>query len=250
MKNFDRFAGVTAVVTGAAAGIGRATAERLSFEGASVIVADINEEGGMDAVRQIREGGGSATFVRTDVSDPAELDGLLLAALSTGTPLRVWVNGAFRSTFNAIDQQTLEEFDSTIRHCLRPYWYGSKIAGVAMRDNGGGVVVNVASVQSYAGSRGFSAYQTAKGGILALTRSMGVELAPTVRAVAIAPGFVPTQAHAGIPGDILAGVVAAIPAGRGASTSEIAAAIAFLASDEANYITATGLIMDGGFLAI
>lgn len=246
----QRFVGTVAVVTGGASGIGQATAFRLAAEGATLVVADIDHEGGAASVAAINRAGGAAVFAPTDVAEPAELEHLLDIALRQPGDLRVWVNGAFASTFKPIDQQTLDEFDATIRTCLRPYWYASKIAGTAMRDASGGVVVNVASVQAYAGSPGFSAYQTAKGGILALTRSMGVELAPKVRAVAIAPGFVPTPAHRGIPDGVIADVVAAIPARRGADVGEVAAAIAYLASDEADYITATGLILDGGFLGI
>jgi NAD(P)-dependent dehydrogenase (short-subunit alcohol dehydrogenase family) len=242
--------GRVAVVTGAAGGIGGACVIRLAREGAHVVASDIDADRGRALEDHCRARGLDVRFVVADSAVPSSLDELLDTAKGAGGDLRLWVNCAFRSTFRPLVEQTLEEFDDTVAVCLRGYWYGSKLAATHMLGHGGGVIVNVASVQSYRGYAGFSAYQTVKGGILALTRSMGVELAPTVRAVAVAPGFVPTAAHEGIPPDVLTAVVDGIPARRGASVDEVAAAVAYLASDEADYVTATGLVIDGGFLAL
>ncbi|MGF1653225.1 MAG: SDR family NAD(P)-dependent oxidoreductase [Actinomycetales bacterium] len=163
--------------------------------------------------------------------------------------VHVWHNNAFRSVFKPIAEQTLEEFDDTIRVSLRAYWYGSKLAVQHMLGEGGGVVLHTASVQSYMGEAGFSAYQCAKGGILSLARSIALDHAPTIRSVAVAPGFIHTPAHDGIPPETVDRVVAAIPAGRGATADEVAALCAYLASDEASYVTATGVVIDGGYLA-
>ncbi|MDZ4766228.1 MAG: SDR family oxidoreductase [Chloroflexota bacterium] len=238
------------VITGGASGIGQACALRYAQEGGAVVVADINEVGGEAVAAQIRANNGRAVFQRTDVSEPAQLDALLKRAVDEYGDVHVWHNNAFKSVFKTIVEQTLQEFDDTVRISLRAYWYGSKIAVTHMLAHNGGVIINTASVQSYFGEPGFSAYQTAKGGILSLTRSIGVDHAPKVRAVALAPGFIITPAHDGIPAETIERVKASIPAKRGAQPEEVAALAAFLASDEADYITATGIIMDGGYLGI
>jgi NAD(P)-dependent dehydrogenase (short-subunit alcohol dehydrogenase family) len=237
------------VVTGAASGIGKACAERYASEGAKVVLADISEAG-ESVASDIRSKGGKAVFQHTDVAETGQLETLLQRALSEYGGLHVWHNNAFKSVFKNIIEQTLEEFDDTIRVSVRSYWYGSKLAVTHMNQHGGGVIINTASVQSYFGEPGFSAYQIAKGSILSLTRSLGVDHAPKIRAVAIAPGFIHTPAHDGIPPETIKRVLSEIPAKRGAQPEEVAALAAFLASDEADYITATGIIIDGGYLAI
>lgn len=238
------------VITGAASGIGRACAQRYAAEGGRVVLADINAEQGEAVAAAIREAGGMAVFQRTDVAEPHQLDALLQRALDEYSDVQVWHNNAFKSVFKTIVDQTLEEFDDTMRISLRAYWYGSKIAVTHMLAHNGGVIINTASVQSYVGEPGFSAYQCAKGGILSLTRSLGIDHAPRVRAVALAPGFIHTPAHDGIPAETIARVTSEIPARRGAQPEEVAALAAFLASDEADYITATGIVIDGGYLAV
>jgi NAD(P)-dependent dehydrogenase (short-subunit alcohol dehydrogenase family) len=244
----ERLRGQTAVITGAASGIGAACSVRYAAEGAAVVLADVSQDG-QSVVDRIVASGGRAIFVPTDVSEPEQLERLLAAAVAEYGRVTVWHNNAFRSVFKPISEQTLEEFDDTMRISLRAYWYGSKLAVGHMLQEGGGVVLHTASVQSYMGEAGFSAYQCAKGGILSLARSIALDHAPTIRSVAVAPGFIHTPAHDGIPPATIERVVAAIPAGRGASPDEVAALCAFLASPEADYITATGVVIDGGYLA-
>ncbi len=245
-----RLDGKVIVITGAASGIGKACAVRYASEGAKVVLADINQDAGEAAMRDIRAEGGEAVFQLTDVGETAALEHLLARALDEYGDVHVWHNNAFASVFKPITEQTLEEFDSTMRVSVRAYWYGSKLAVTHMLEHSGGVILNTASVQSYFGEPGFSAYQVAKGGILSLTRSLGVDHAPKIRAVAIAPGFIHTPAHDGIPAETIERVKESIPAKRGAQPEEVAALAAFLASDEADYINATGIIMDGGYLGV
>lgn len=245
-----RLVGKVCVITGGASGIGRACAIRYAQEGAKVVVADINVEAGEKTVAEIKQAGGEAVFQQTDVSETQQLEALLQRGIDTYGYVNVWHNNAFKSVFKTIVDQTLQEFDDTVRISLRAYWYGSKIAVTHMLEGNGGVILNTASVQSYFGEPGFSAYQVAKGGILSLTRSIGVDHAPKVRAVALAPGFIITPAHDGIPPETIERVKASIPARRGAQPEEVASLAAYLASDEAEYITATGIIMDGGYLGI
>jgi NAD(P)-dependent dehydrogenase (short-subunit alcohol dehydrogenase family) len=248
--NAERLKDKTVVVTGAASGIGAACAKRYAAEGARVVLGDVDRDGLASVAAEIRDAGGAATEVDADVSDEHAIEGLRDRALEVYGSLEGWHNNAFASVFRPIYEQTLQEFDDTVQVALRAYWYGAKLAANYMLEHDGGVVLNTASVQSYFGEPGFSAYQTVKGGILNLTRSMGKECAPSVRAVAIAPGLIHTPAHEGIPQETMDRVVQNIPAKRGAGPEEVGALAAFLISDEADYITGTGVIIDGGYLAV
>ncbi len=244
----QRLAGKTFVITGGASGIGAACARRYASEGGNVVVADISS-GGADVAGELAALGGAGHFVETDVADPGALDHLLAEAVRVFGTVDVWHNNAFASVFKPIAEQTLDEFDSTIQVSLRAYWYGSKIAVTHMLNNGGGLILHTASVQSYRGEKGFSAYQCAKGGILSLARSIALDHAPSIRSVAVAPGFIHTPAHDLIPAETIAKVTAGIPAERGADPAEVAGLCAYLASDEASYISGTGIVIDGAYLA-
>ncbi|MEM7566317.1 MAG: SDR family oxidoreductase [Pseudomonadota bacterium] len=240
-----RHAGKVYVVTGGATGIGAACARRFAEEGARVVIADIDPRG--QAVADAVEG----LFVKTDMSEPAQVRALADAAVEHFGRIDIWHNNAFSAVFKPIHEQTLEEFDAITGVGIRGYWMGAKAAVEHMRERGGkGVIVNTASVQSFVGEKGFSAYQATKGAVLAMTRSLALDHAPDIRAVAIAPGLIKTEAIAGIPDDVMAEVIAGIPAGRGAEPEEVAALAAFIASEEADYMSGTAVILDGAYLAI
>ena len=233
------------VVTGGAEGIGRACAERFAEEGAKVMIADINPDGA-DVAEAI-----GAAFQLTDMSDPDQVRALAKVTVDRLGRIDIWHNNAFGAVFKPIHEQTLEEFDAITGVGIRGYWMGAKVAVEQMRVQGGkGVIVNTASVQSYVGERGFSAYQATKGAVLAMTRSLAIDHAPDIRAVAIAPGLVLTRAVEGIPDDVMEEVLAGIPARRGADPREVASLAAFIASDEADYMSGTAVILDGAYLAI
>ena len=245
-----RHLGRVYVITGGAQGIGRACVRRMAAEGAQVMLADIDPSGASVA----EEIGGA--FQKTDMADPAQVQALADAAVARFGRIDVWHNNAFRATFKPIQHQTLEEFDAITAIGIRGYWLGAKAAVTRMLAQGPGangrhgVILNTASVQSFVGERGFSAYQTTKGAVLALTRSLAVDHEPLIRSLAIAPGLIATEAVKEIPADVMAGVVAAIPAARAAQPEEVAALAAFLLSDEADYISGTAVIQDGAYLAI
>lgn len=249
--NSGRLSEKRIVITGAASGIGAACALRYASEGAQVLAADIDQDGLSRLQSRATNLGLELHTQVTNVKQTDELEQLRDAAVTQLGGLEVWHNNAFSSVFRPIYEQTLEEFDSTMEISLRAYWYGAKLAIQHMRERDQyGVIVNTASVQSYFGEAGFSAYQAAKGAILNMTRSMGKECAPKIRAVAIAPGLIFTPAHDGIDDATMERVVGNIPAKRGAQPEEVAGLAAFLASDEADYISATGIVMDGGYLGV
>lgn len=233
------------VITGGAEGIGRACAERFAAEGARVMIADINPDGAASA-----ETIGGA-FHRTDMADPDQVRALADATIAQFGRIDIWHNNAFSAVFKPIHEQALDEFDAITGVGIRGYWMGAKVAVEHMRERGGkGVIINTASVQSFVGEKGFSAYQMTKGAVLALTRSLAVDHAPDIRAVAIAPGLIKTRAVETIADDVMAEVIAGIPAARGAEPEEVAALAAFIASAEADYMSGTAVILDGAYLAI
>ena len=233
------------VITGGATGIGEACAERYAEEGARVMIADIDPDGAAVAERV----GGA--FCRTDMARPEDVQALAAETLERFGRIDIWHNNAFSAVFKPIHEQTLEEFDAITGVGIRGYWMGAKVAVKHMQERGGqGVIINTASVQSFVGEKGFSAYQATKGAVLAMTRSLALDHAPHIRAVAIAPGLINTRAIAGIPDDVMAEVIAGIPAQRGAEPEEVAALAAFIGSEEADYMSGTAVILDGAYLAI
>ena len=161
-----RHAGRVYVITGGAQGIGRACAERFAAEGARVMIADIDPRGA-DVAASV---GGA--FQRTDMSDPDQVRALAAATVARFGRIDIWHNNAFTAVFKPIHEQTLEEFDAITGVGIRGYWMGAKVAVEQMRSQGGtGVIVNTASVQSFVGEKGFSAYQATKGAVLALTEA-------------------------------------------------------------------------------
>ncbi len=245
-----RHDGKVYVITGGAEGIGRACAERFVQEGAQVMIADINPKGS-DVAKAI-----GAAFQLTDMADPEQVRALAAATVDRFGRIDIWHNNAFTAVFKPIHEQTLDEFNAITGVGIRGYWMGAKVAVEQMRSqnaqgmSGKGVIVNTASVQSFVGEKGFSAYQATKGAVLAMTRSLALDHAPDIRAVAIAPGLIETEAVKAIPQDVMDEVIAGIPAARAAQPDEVAAVAAFIASQEADYMSGTAVILDGAYLAI
>jgi len=242
-----RLAGKVAIITGAASGIGRATASRFAQEGAQIVVADINQVGGQATVEQIKRKGGQATFIATDVSQEADLQRMIELAVTTYGGLDILHNNAYWTEAKIALETTLENWQRTLDVTLRSVFLASKLAVPHLRTRGGGVILNTASVQSIVGVRSYAAYQAAKGGVLSLTRALALELAPDIRVVAILPGAIDTPALAINDKSSIPTLTASIPMKRLGRPEEIANLALFLASDEASYITGTGVIADGGY---
>jgi NAD(P)-dependent dehydrogenase (short-subunit alcohol dehydrogenase family) len=250
-----RVEGKVAVVTGAASGIGRATARALAAEGASVAVADVDEAGGERVAAGIREGGGEAVFHRTDVRSLADLEAVVGQAAERHGRLDVLVNNAAVSIGGSAGEISEEDWVQVVDVNLSGVWRGMRAAIPRMLAQGGGSIVNLSSVQARVGFVGWSGYAASKGGIDALTRQAAVEYAPMgIRVNAIVPGTIATEMNERImaespdPDAVMTGWVAMHPMGRVGQPQEVAAAIVFLASDDASFITGELLRVDGGLV--
>jgi NAD(P)-dependent dehydrogenase (short-subunit alcohol dehydrogenase family) len=243
-----------AIVTGASSGIGRATAELLSERGATVVLAARREEEIADLAEEIRGSGGQASHIRTDVAEAADVEAMVAHALDTHGRLDIAVNnaGIGAEVYPVIDTP-VEWWDRVQNINLRGNFLCLKYEARAMLAAGnGGSIVNVGSVNSLLGCPMAAAYCVSKAGQLALTTSSSAELAEQdIRVNLVCPGVTDTPLHHEIKGNLGAeafeGIKSGIHQRRFGEPIEIARAIAFLASDEASFITGTTLTADGGF---
>jgi NAD(P)-dependent dehydrogenase (short-subunit alcohol dehydrogenase family) len=250
-----RVEGKVAVVTGGASGIGRVTAGALAAEGAAVGIADVDEAGGRAVAAAIREAGGDGFFRRTDVGSLADLEAVLDEAAGRHGRLDVLVNNAAVAIPGSAGEMAEDDWARTLDVNLTGVWRGMRAAIPRMLAQGGGSIVNLSSVQGHVGFAGWAAYAAAKGGVDALTRQAAVEYAAGgIRVNAVAPGTIATEMNEKImresaDGDaVLAGWLAMHPIGRIGQPAEVAAAIVFLASDDASFITGESLRVDGGLV--
>ncbi len=246
-------AGRTALVTGAAMGIGRASAFALAREGANVAVADVDATVGCQTAADLGAAGGHAVFVKMDVRDFAQVTAAVEVTVAMFGRIDILVNNAARAIGGVVDAIDEDTWDEVISTNLTSVWRGMRAAVPHMRRQGGGSVVNLSSVQSLRGFRGWAAYAAAKGGINALTQQAAVDLAPAgIRVNAIAPGTIMTPLNEKVfrespdPDELVARWNAAHALGRFGQPTEVADAVVFLASDRSSFITGEVLRVDGG----
>ncbi len=250
-----RFSGKVAVVTGAASGIGRATALKLVDEGATVVAGDIDVGAGQALAGTSN---GRIRFVRTDVTQEADILALLDAAKALGGPDVLFNNAGAGGQRGRIDEIDADGWDQTMNLLLRSVALGIRHAAPLMTAKGGGAIVNTASVAALASGAAPTAYSVAKAGVLHLTKVAAADLARFgIRVNAVLPGFITTNiftSSIGLEGAVrdqanaMIGQMAANaqPVKRAGRPEDIAAAVAFLASDEAGFITGTSILVDGG----
>ncbi len=250
-----RLAGKVCIITGAGSGIGREAAILFAQEGGKVVVADVNVAGGEETVRLIREAGGEAIFVRTDVTEAAEVEALVRTAEDTYGKLDVMFNnaGIFPDEDGSVVDTPEEVWDRVMAVNLKGVFLGCKYAIPAMLRAGGGSIINTASFVALMGAAVPQiAYTASKGGVLAMTREIAIEFArKNIRANALCPGPVDTPLLRSILSDPAKRQrrLVHIPMGRFAQAREVAQAALFLASDESSYVTATAFLVDGGITA-
>jgi glucose 1-dehydrogenase len=240
-----RFDGRVAVVTGAASGIGAATARRLADEGAAVVLTDV--DAGVEQVAAgIRAAGGRADAVLADASDERRWSDVVAAAERSG-PVDVLVSNAFTVDVAPAGELSPASWDRQIAVNLGAAFLGFRACLPGLRRSGGGAVVLVSSVHAVVGVPGHPAYAAAKGGLTALTRQLAVDYGPAVRVNSVLPGPVLSRAWDRVPEDERRKSVAATVVKRFGDPAEVAAAIAFLASGEASFVTGASLVVDGGW---
>lgn len=237
------------LVTGAASGIGRASALQLAERGAYVAVADVDARGGEDTARAIRARGGHADFVACDVASPADVQALVNHVVDARGRLDFAHNNAGVCPAGyTVDTLPDELWDHVIAVNLKGVWLCMKYELAVMRRQGSGAIVNTASVCGLMATAGCSPYNVSKHGVIGLTKEAAVDFAGLgVRINAVCPGVVDTPMSRGLTTpEGMARLVQSCPTGRSAEPEEIAAAVAWLLSDAASYVTGHSLVVDGG----
>jgi NAD(P)-dependent dehydrogenase (short-subunit alcohol dehydrogenase family) len=249
-----RLANKVALISGAASGMGESEALIFAREGASVVIGDILEREGRQVVDKITATGGKAMFVKLDVTSETDWQSAVQAAVSAFGKLNVLVNNAgISGTFDA-DLTSTSAWDKLMNVNAKGVFFGMKYAVPAMRDAGGGAIVNASSISASVGQYGVHmGYSASKAAVQVMTKTAAVQFAKDgIRVNCVAPGMLPAMRTSKTSADPTwrAQSLEAVPMKRAGRVEEVGNAVLFLASDEASYITGTELVVDGGYLAV
>jgi 3-oxoacyl-[acyl-carrier protein] reductase len=242
-----KLAGKVSIITGAARGIGHATALKFAREGAKVVVCDLDQHQVDAAVGDVREAGGEAHGFVVDVTDPASIRAMVDAVMQRYGRIDVLVNNAGIVQDAQLLKMREDQFDRVIDVNLKGTYNCTKAMAAIMVEQGSGVILNASSIVGIYGNFGQTNYAASKFGVIGMVKTWARELGRKgVRANAVCPGFVETSIISSIPEKVLEAMKARVPLGRLAKPEEIANTYAFLASDEASYINGAVIEVSGG----
>jgi len=240
-----------AIVTGAGSGIGREIALLFAREEAIVSVADYVTEKGEETVRQIRQGGGEAIFIKADVSRASDAERIVKQTVEKYGRLDILCNNAgILGEVAPVGEASEENWDRVIAVNLKSVFLCSRYAVREMVKRGGGVIINSSSTMGLVGLPGNTAYSASKGAIIQFTKTMALEYASSnIRVNCICAGWIDTPMNEILEEQIIRWIVRETPVGRLGKAEEVAQAALYLASDESSFVTGTALVVDGGWLA-
>ncbi|HEY0228573.1 MAG TPA: 3-oxoacyl-ACP reductase FabG [Mycobacterium sp.] len=246
MNEVSLLSGQTAVITGAAQGLGLAIAERFVAEGARVVLGDVNLEAAQAVAKQLG-GDDVAVAVRCDVTQASDVETLIQTAVDSFGSLDIMVNNAGITRDATMRKMTEDQFDQVINVHLKGTWNGTRLAAAIMRENKRGAIINMSSVSGKVGMVGQTNYSAAKAGIVGMTKAAAKELAYLgVRVNDMAPGLIRSAMTEAMPQRVWDSKVAEVPMGRAGEPSEVASVALFLASDLSSYMTGTVMEITGG----
>jgi NAD(P)-dependent dehydrogenase (short-subunit alcohol dehydrogenase family) len=247
--NVSNFTGKVAIITGAAHGIGRATAKLLAGDGIQVVVADINDSGGAQVVADIENAGGKAIYIHTDVGKHEAIRNCVEQTEAQLGRLDYIVNNAYWSARGNVEEMTEEGWDRSMDIMLKAIFLFGKYGFPIMRSQGGGAMVNLASVHGLAADRKFGVYDAAKAAVINLTRAMALDYGPdNIRVNSVCPGWIYTLDEP-IDEAVVRRAASIYALGRIGEPNDIAKVIRFLLSDDAGFVTGHALVADGGLTA-
>ncbi len=248
--------GKVALITGAASGQGRAASVRFAEHGAQIAVVDMNDDGAAETVGLVEQAGSKAAAIHADVSERAEVDAMVAATVEAFGRLDVLYNNAAIQMSGRLVDTTEEQWDITIATNLSAIFWACRAAMPHLLEEGGGSIINTASVLGLIGSEGYAAYGAAKAGLVALTRQIATEHGPEVRANVIAPGSIDTPRFRKVVAemddgdDFLDGLLGNIPLHRLGTAADVSGIALFLASDLSAYTSGAVIPCDGGLAAL
>jgi len=243
-----------AIISGAASGMGAATARRFAREGAKVVIADTLDDEGRQVAADITRANGAAEFMHLDVTDEADWRSVVAATVAKYGRVDILVNNAGISGSAVTDMLDTDAWDRLMSVNARGVFLGTKYAVLEMKQTGGGAIVNLSSISGNTGqTMTHMGYNASKGAVRTLTKSTAVQFGKDgIRANSVHPGLMPPMRTSGATADpaVRAKMLQGVPLRRAGEVDEVANAVLFLASDEASYITGAELYVDGGYLAV
>lgn len=242
--------GKVAIVTGGASGIGEFTVREMVKEGAKVVIADLNDVLGNQLAQELNQGEKMATYVHVDVTNEDQVQLMVETAISQFGKLDILFNNAGIGSISPSADLSFEDWRKVLSVNLDGVFLVAKHAIKAMLKNGGGSIINTASILGHVGQAQTASYSAAKGGVVNLTRTLALEYAKNnIRVNAICPGYIETPLLSQLDEEMKNYLISLHPLGRLGKPEEVAKAVVFLASDDASFITGTNLFVDGGYTA-